>query len=301
MNRFAKCLKTMVALLFMGSAILLSSCGNDPQPVEAEVDEGLMTMQADSLTVIVSEKGKKSYRFATPLLENYDQAKEPYTEFRKGVFIEFFKTDSTQEVESTLVADYAIQFQKQDLWEAKGNVVAVNADGQKLETQQLFWNRTTKRIYSNIDSKITTPDGDVIIGTGFESDEAFEEWEFRRPRGRVAVEVDPETTGGGQSGGSGSADSGQTKHASEATPLRSESPPTDTQSVGDTGNGQTVDEIGAEPAGQAEPTEAAESEEQAEQAGEVSQPTESADEEPQPEPDTSAESPEQSPDENSAD
>lgn len=196
MNKLPKYIRLSVALLFAGSAILLWSCGDNAQPTgDEEANETLMTTQADSLTIIISEAGKKSYRFTTPLLEDYDQAKEPYTEYRKGVFIETFKSDSTQAVESSLVADYAIQFKKQDLWEAKGNVVAINAEGQKLETQQLFWNRVTHKIYSNIDSKITTAEGDVIIGTGFESDESFEVWEFRKPRGRVAVEVDPETTG----------------------------------------------------------------------------------------------------------
>lgn len=191
MNKTAIYKKFLVALLAVaGSAILLSSCGAGGTQEEEPNNEGLMTMQSDSLTIIDSEQGKKAYRFSTPLLERYQYAKEPYMEFRKGVEIETFSNDSTQTVESTLISDYAIYFEVQDLWEAKGNVVATNAKGQKLETQQLFWNRKTKRVYSNIDSKLTTADGDVVVGTGFESDEEFEDWEFRKPKGRIFVETE---------------------------------------------------------------------------------------------------------------
>lgn len=166
-----------------------------------------MTQQSDSLTIISSQNGRKAYRFETPLMERYEFAKEPYMEFRKGIQIETF--DSTGAIESTLVADYAINFEKQQLWEAKGNVVATNAKGQILQTQQLFWNQRLKRVYSNIDSKVIQGT-DTLVGVGFESDEEFEEWEFRRPRGKLAVDVEPtrDTTGHeqpGRSDGSGSA------------------------------------------------------------------------------------------------
>ena len=79
-----------------------------------------------------------------------------------------------------------------DLWEARGNVVVEKSDGKKLYMQQLFWNQQTKKIYSNVDSKIVQNDGrDVFIGEGFESDEEFKDWRFRRMKGRMEVEVKP--------------------------------------------------------------------------------------------------------------
>lgn len=171
----------------MGSAILLISC--DEKTTSKDVDaEKLMTQQSDSLVLLASENGQTKYRFETPLLERYELAKEPYMEFRKGVDVITY--DSIGNVASTLVANYAIFFEKQKLWEAKGNVVVVNADGQTLETQQLFWNQKTKKIYSNVDSKVV--DGDnTIIGEGFESDEEFKDYIFRKPKGKVLVDVEP--------------------------------------------------------------------------------------------------------------
>jgi LPS export ABC transporter protein LptC len=150
----------------------------------------IMTQRSDSLTIVSSENGKRQYNFSAPLMENYGMAREPYTEFSKGVTVRSFN-DSTDVAASTLVADYAIFYEKQQLWEAKGNVVAVSKEGQKLESQQLFWNQKSKRIYSNVDTRVTQPNGEVITGVGFESDESMNDWVFRRPKGKVLIDTDP--------------------------------------------------------------------------------------------------------------
>ena len=172
----------------MGSAILLISCSGEGKAEDDGSREKLITQQSDTLTIISSDNGVKSYRFYAPLMERYEFAKEPYMEFRRGVNVVTY--DSLQQVKSTLVADYAIYFENQKLWEAKGDVKTTNDQGHVLETQQLFWNQTTKKIYSNIDSRITQGQ-DVLVGIGFESDEDFKEWEFRRPRGKLAVDTEP--------------------------------------------------------------------------------------------------------------
>ena len=181
----------MVALLTVGSAILLISCKGQ-QSLDQDSLDRIMTQKVDTLTILNSQNGKLKYRFETPLMERYEYARQPYMEFREGIDITTFN-DSTMNVESTLTADYAILIEPRELWEAKGNVVAVNADGQILETQQLFWDRKTKRIYSNIDVKITISPSEVIVGQGFESDEEFKDWEIRRFTGRLEVDVSPTT------------------------------------------------------------------------------------------------------------
>lgn len=189
-DRFRNHNRGLVALLFIGSAILLMSCKEKLQSQEAADSSDMMTQESENLTIVYSKVGNLSYRFTTPLMERYDQAKEPYMEFRKGVNIVTFN-DSTQLEESSLTANYAIRYEKQELWEAKGNVIANNATGQQLETEQLFWDQRAKRIYSNVDSKVTQKNGDVVFGDGFESDEAFKEWVIRKPKGKVAVNVEP--------------------------------------------------------------------------------------------------------------
>ena len=168
---------------------MLFSCG-EKEPEAAGSVETLMTEYSDSLSIIMSRNGRRSYHFTAPQLEGYTLAREPYREFRKGVKITTYQDDSLSSVDAVLTANYAIYYENQELWEAKGNVVVRKSDGKTLYTQQLFWNARTDKVYSNVDSKIVQNNGrDVFIGEGFESDASFKEWRFRRMKGRMEVEM----------------------------------------------------------------------------------------------------------------
>ncbi len=176
----------------MGSAMLLFSCGGVSAPPKPVSFETLMNEQSDSLTMIMSEGGRTSYRFIAARVEGYTLAKEPYREFPQGVEIITYKSDSMKVVDATLTANYAIYYEERKLWEAMGDVTVIKSDGKELYSQQLFWNAVTQKIYSNVDTKIVDNNtGDTYIGEGFESDESMENWSFRRMKGRMQVDVTP--------------------------------------------------------------------------------------------------------------
>ena len=175
-----------VALPFLGSAILLFSCKSQPVEVQQAVSEAVMTEYSENMSITMSENGRKSYHFETPLIEGYGMAHDPYREFRKGVKITIFDEDTGAE-SATLTANYAIFYEDRKLWEAKGDVVATNSDGRQLFTSQLFWNQTTHKVYSNVDSKIV--DGDEVHHCeGFESDEQMKEWTYRKLKGVTYID-----------------------------------------------------------------------------------------------------------------
>lgn len=170
----------------MGSAILLSACGNKEKE-ESESLDRIKTEYSENLSIVMSENGRKSYFFSTPLLEGYMLGRDPYREFCKGISITTYQDDSMTMVNAVLVANYAIYYEKRRLWEAKGNVVVTKHDGTRLYTQQLFWNSVTKRIYSNVDTRLVT-DTDELVGEGFESDEEMNEPRFRRWKGKMQID-----------------------------------------------------------------------------------------------------------------
>ncbi len=178
----------LVALLFVGSAILLFSCKSKQSNTEESLD-AIKTEESENLTIIMSENGRKSYLFKTPLLEGYMLGRDPYREFRKGISITTYQDDSLTTVNSVLVANYAIYYENRKLWEAKGDVVITKHDGTRLYTQQIFWNSITKRIYSNVDTRLVS-DTDEVIGEGFESDEDMTEPRFRRWKGKMQVDTE---------------------------------------------------------------------------------------------------------------
>jgi hypothetical protein len=113
--------------------------------------------------------------------------RDPYREFRKGIKIVTYQDDSLTTVNATIESNYAIYYENRKLWEAKGNVRIVKHDGTKVFTQQLFWNSITKRVYSNVDTKIVT-DNDTHFTEGFESDEELVELNFRHWKGKVRMD-----------------------------------------------------------------------------------------------------------------
>lgn len=178
-----------VALSVLGSAILLISCERDGAAAEPSED-AMLSEYSENLSVIKSENGRRSLLFETPLLEGYTLGKEPYREFRDGVRVTTYEDDSLSTVKVVLVANYAIFYENRNLWEARGDVVVRKADGKTLYTQQLFWNLTTKKVYSNVDSKVVENGGrDVAYGEGFESDETLSDIHWRRLRSMMTVNV----------------------------------------------------------------------------------------------------------------
>jgi len=180
--------KTILWVALIGlSATCFISCGRGKQVAPPD-KETLITMQSTNHILRESKNGRLQYQAETPLMERYEQASEPYMEFRKGIKVETYN-DTTYLVESTIIADYAKFIEPQELWEARGNVVVTGANGQVLETEQLFWDQKTDKIYSNVDSKVTQGE-DVVIGVGFESNSKFDNYIIRQPRGQVAVDTE---------------------------------------------------------------------------------------------------------------
>lgn len=180
----------MVALLVVGSAILLFSCDSaKPEPNRAR-EAAMMTEYSENLSIVMSQNGERSYYFETPLLEGYTLAAEPYREFRRGIKITTYQKDSLTSIDAVLTANYAIYYEKRELWEAKGDVVVKKYDGTEVYTQQLFWNARTKKIYSNVDTKLVKGNN-VFVGERFESDEDFKDWRFYYQKSRMEVVVSP--------------------------------------------------------------------------------------------------------------
>lgn len=225
-----------VALSLAGSATLLFSCRGKISPTQYD-PETLMTESSENRTVIMSENGRVSYEFVTPLVEGYAMAANPYREFRRGVRIKTFTSDTLPLVDATLRANYAIYYENQKLWEAKGNVIIYKYNREEgdtaavsrteVYTQQLFWNAKTKQIYSNVDTKVLQPDG-WHFGVGFDADESLKNIHFRKYSSEMEFEMtDEEQNGSGSAGDKGSAkksDAGSPRSSGKTVEKRSPQP-----------------------------------------------------------------------------
>ena len=189
----------MLALLVMGSATLLFSCGSNSAPVEYDV-ESLMTELSHNRTITMTENGQRSYTFSAPLIEGYSLAKNPYQEFPEGVKMVTYTSDSLSLESATITANYAIYYDKQKLWEAKGRVIIIKKNRKEgdttvvslteVYTEQLFWDARTKKIFSNVDTKVLQADG-WHSGVGFEADEDLKNIHFRKYKSEMEFDFSP--------------------------------------------------------------------------------------------------------------
>lgn len=178
--------KIIGTLLFAVS--LLLSCGNkEPKPTVVN-PETTVTQHSINHTMVYSGNGYKRYRMFAKEIERFELAKEPFTRYPKGIKVETFKDSTANEIDSDIVADWAHYNETKKLWEARGNVVANNYAGKRrLETEQLFWDEESGKIYTDKDARVF--DGkDRFDGKGFETDQDFDSWRFNRSYGRMNIE-----------------------------------------------------------------------------------------------------------------
>lgn len=216
----------MIALSVVGSATLLFSCGKNTTTTVYDY-ETLMTESSENRTIIMMDNGKRSYTFTSPLMEGYSLATNPYQEFRRGIEMVTF-TDSLSLIDATITANYAIYYERQKLWEAKGNVVIIKRNRQEgdttvtglteIYTQQLFWNATTKKIYSNVDTKVLQPDG-WHFGVGFDADDDLKNIHFRKYSSEVEFDMsqpEPKSDDNDNRDGDGGSSNNESKSGSGA-------------------------------------------------------------------------------------
>ena len=167
------------------SMTVLFSCENDIRKVNlVTASDSIPVSTVKNIDLIRSVSGKVVLELTAPLLKSYE-GEDPYTEFPKGMKIIFF--DSVMNVTSELTAEYGISYDKRKLMVARTNVVVVNNNKhEQINTEMLTWDQNTKKIYSDKFVKITTPEK-IILGEGFDSDEAMENYTIKKLRGTILV------------------------------------------------------------------------------------------------------------------
>jgi len=127
--------KIGIAVLVLGTAILFYACGkNDIAKIQAFTSEDNLPIQeATNFETLVSDSGQIRYNLKAPKLLRFENDGQGFYEFPEGVNI--VKYNDQKQIVSSLRADYAKQFIKEDRWEAKNNVVVTNIQGDSLKTE----------------------------------------------------------------------------------------------------------------------------------------------------------------------
>ena len=170
--------------IFLG-VVMLFSCQPDMDTIETITAKDEAPIEAlYDVKIIQSSHAKKQAVIEAPLMERYEND-EPYLEMPHGVDVVFY--NEYEEPTSSMKANYAINHDYKNIIEARDDVVVINEVGEKLNTEHLIWDQDKESIYSEKFVKITT-DTEILYGEGFESDERFERWQIKKPRGTFTIE-----------------------------------------------------------------------------------------------------------------
>jgi LPS export ABC transporter protein LptC len=131
--------------------------------------------------VIYSDSAKVKARMTAPLMIDYNDATKPYREMPKGVKIVFFDDDLKEK--GTITSDYAIMRDKDNIIEFRKNVVAINSQGERFKSEELIDDMANKKLFSTKPVEITMTNGNVMEGTGFNSNESLYPWHIDQSTG----------------------------------------------------------------------------------------------------------------------
>ena len=172
--------RVIVAALL--ATTIMWSCEEQKEHIAPPIYErdSVSVMTTYGVNTLISDSGVIKYKIVT---ERWDvnTVKNPSCwTFEKGVFFEQF--DEKLHVEAYIQADSAWYYDQKKLWHLRGRVRIRNNNGLLYESEELFWDGLRHELYSNVFSKVTTPERSME-GTYFLSDERMTHYTVSNSKG----------------------------------------------------------------------------------------------------------------------
>ncbi|MBR6539800.1 MAG: LPS export ABC transporter periplasmic protein LptC [Bacteroides sp.] len=180
--------KNITIALAMVMFILLSvACSGRKKIVGEAITErdSLPIMETKGVTTLISDSGIIRYRLQAEDWRVFDKKDPPYWAFEEGVYLETF--DTLFQMEANIKADTAYYYEKQKLWKLMGNVIIRNLKGEKFNTELLYWDQNTEKVYSDRFIRIEQPER-IITGRGFDSNQQMTKYTIHKPEGIFYLE-----------------------------------------------------------------------------------------------------------------
>ena len=121
----------------------------------------------------------------SPLNEDYENLSFKHRIFPEGLQVDFYDDDNKK---SIIKADYGIIYSDTNVIDLQGNVILESHDGKKLETPQLYWNRSDNWIFTEKTFVFTNPeDGTIMNGEGMDFNRDFTLFNAHKTYGLVTI------------------------------------------------------------------------------------------------------------------
>ncbi|MDI1257539.1 MAG: LPS export ABC transporter periplasmic protein LptC [Flavobacterium sp.] len=172
-------------LLVVLTVFLVWGCeGNIKDVQKINFAEFTPSGEADTINLKYTDSGKIKSILVSPKMLDYATVEFPFTEFPKGIDVTLY--DSKPQPKRTFIkSDYAISFKGTQIIDLRGNVTITSEDGQRLETEQLYFDQKNEWFFTEKSFKFTDPKSGSTTGEGIDFNKDFKKINFQKVRGLV--------------------------------------------------------------------------------------------------------------------
>lgn len=168
-----------ITTLVLVLAIASFSCEREIKNPDEEERYTGPTIENHDITTLYSDSAQLLIKLQAPVQQEFESGDGVFPE---GFYIEFYDKDG--KLESTLKGNYGKQDPKKSLYYARGNVVVDNLKKQeKLETEELYWDRNKAKIYTDKFVKITSPE-EILTGKGLTANQDLSRYSIKKVTGK---------------------------------------------------------------------------------------------------------------------
>lgn len=139
---------------------------------------------AENINLKYTDSGRVTANLLSPKMLDFSNRDFAYNEFPEGARLNIFDENNEK---STIIADYAIVYDKTGIIDMQGNVVLASTTQDTLFAEQLYYDQNREWLFTN--KPVTFRRGqDVINGNGFDSDSEFKQAQVLEIDGIVTLD-----------------------------------------------------------------------------------------------------------------
>ena len=170
----------MIRIYFI-SILLCVGCVNKMEDIEFTYSDNTVHDYGKQIKIQYFLKGNLEFELFASEIQTVQSPKEK-TLFPNG--IQIFAYNKALDTIATISSDFAIENKHNEIVEVKNNVISKNSQQHQLTTEQLFWDRRNKRIYTDGFVTLKTKN-QIIMGFGFTADQYFSTYSLSNITGTI--------------------------------------------------------------------------------------------------------------------
>lgn len=173
-------------LLRLLALLLVAACGrSSADPMVAEFDSLPADQVMTAMEFNATSEGIRSAKLLADTAFMYDDSSVSHL---RGVELDMFDAAGAGTAHLTSTAG-TFNSQTQAMTATGDVVLLVLNDGRRIETEELHYDPETRRLWSDVQTRMTEADGNVTTAASFTADDQFRNIQFQNARGRVRERI----------------------------------------------------------------------------------------------------------------